>query len=677
MKYQKLKTLVLSSFLILTLFQTLFGEELNKPYLPSPHLYGVNSMAISPDGKMLATASIYRTIKLWDMKSGRELIAFTQDKDFIQLITFSYDSSKFIAITEENIKYYDMKSGKLVKKISLKDTYRYAISPDKKTIAATMSKGNIKLIDVESGKTLQTLKKDDSYLETLAFSPDGTKLIATDEFEVIHIWNPKKAKLLKSLQVTKIIQYIKSVAINPDGKTLALGGDNGVIKLIDIKSGKEIRGYQEQTKFHIQSLAFSIGGRLILSKSSFSPVKLWSVESEFYLGEFEGVSSFSFLSDNKTIALGNENGTVTLYDFTKGETVQTFGAKRESLLNPLLSPDETILASGGEDGSIKLLDIKSLKEIGRLKSDNGLVSAILFSDDGKTLFSGSLDGTIKLWDMETQKEIKTLARDGDIITSLTLSKDGKTLLITSRDKKIIVLDIENGNVVHTLTGHKESVEFATFNNDETMIISMDSEGNVKYWDAKNGKLQTTLENKKYAMLNPDESMMVFSSDYETATLLDTKSGKKLFDFSKKNGRQITTYSFSPDGKTLFIGDEDNTLTLVDIKTKKELKTFKGYWIMKLIQDGKILIAKGFDDSIIYFDLSSKKELFSIHCFADGESVAISPEGYFTLSSKEALKYINIRKMPMSVEAIDDGDYKRFYKEDLVSIKLKGEEGKKR
>lgn len=221
------------------------------------------------------------------------------------------------------------------------------------------------------------------------------------------------------------------------------------------------------------------------------------------------VESVTFTPDGKTLASGNFDGTIKLWDVESGRELRTLmGHFRgiSSVRSVALNADGNTLASAGWDTTIKLWDIRSGKELTTLTGHSNSVSSVAFSSDGKTLASGSKDTTIKLWDVRSRKELRTLKglKGRYEVLSVAFSSDGKTLASGSNDNTIQLWDVKSGKESRTLKGHSDPdwptdsirradpVLSVSFSSDGKTLASGSSDKTIKFWDVRSGKELRTL-----------------------------------------------------------------------------------------------------------------------------------------------------------------------------------------
>ncbi|MEG4188954.1 WD40 repeat domain-containing protein, partial [Microcoleus sp. Pol17_C1] len=386
------------------------------------HSDGVTSVSFSPDGKTLASASIDKTIKLWDVTTGKQIRTLQGHSDVVWSVSFS---------------------------------------PDGKTLASASDDKTIKLWDVTTGKQIRTLQGHSYRVTSVSFSPDGKTLASGSIDKTIKLWDVTTGKQIRTLQGHSDVVW--SVSFSPDGKTLASASEDKTIKLWDVTTGKQIRTLQGHS-YRVWSVSFSPDGKTLASASGDNTIKLWDVTigEEIRTWQSSSVMSVSFSPDGKTLASASEDKTIKLWEVTTGEEIRTLQGHSSLVRSVSFSPDGQTLASASDDKTIKLWDVTTGKQIPTLQGQSSWLWSVSFSPDGKTLASASQDKTIKLWDVTTGEEIRTLQGHSDVVWSVSFSPDGKTLASASIDKTIKLWDVTTGKQIRTLQGHSDVVWSVSF-----------------------------------------------------------------------------------------------------------------------------------------------------------------------------------------------------------------------
>jgi WD40 repeat protein len=287
-----------------------------------------------------------------------------------------------------------------------------------------------------------------------------------------------------------------SIALSPDGQTLALGSGWGHAKLLELATGKELPGPKPHNDW-VCSVAFSPSGKLLVSAggSEFAParnngmtsaeIKLWDLdataEREKLTGHTNKVFSAVFSPDGATLATGSADRTVRLWDIATLKERSVLQGHTDAIAFVAFSHDGSRLASASWDRTIKLWNAATRDELGTLKGHEDEVLAVAFSSDGGTLATGSADWTVRLWDLETKTERHVLKGHGGSVACVAFSPDGQTLATGSGDETIRLWNAGTGAEQATLRGHKGGVTALVFAADGKSLYSAAIDDAVRVW----------------------------------------------------------------------------------------------------------------------------------------------------------------------------------------------------
>jgi WD40 repeat protein len=504
-------------------------------YTLSKHSMPVQSVAIDPDGKVLATSGVDKLIVLWDLSSGKEIRTLAGHDGNVSGVAFGPDGKTLASSSwDKTVKLWNTSSGDVIETLpSGVALMSVSLSPDGRMVASAGSFSTIKIWDVASGRELHTMRGDAEWVIPVAFSPDsrflasGSNNLAGQTVKLWDVETGKEADLFTSF-VHK--PRVFSLAFSADGNTLAIGGDDNAVTLVDFAQATPrltLKGHSRP----INSIALSSDGRALAVAGRASEIKLWDLQAQTppknLVGHSGDVTAVAFSPDNKLLASGSNDKTVRIWDLVNGKSnalightafvkcvafspdgellasagddnaIKLWNVKTGMLLSTLLghldsihmvafAPDGKILASASGDTTIKLWDIASGRELTTLNGHSNWVEAVAFSPDGQTLASGSVDQSIKLWNVKTGAEIRTLSGHSSVVQSVAFSPDGNRIASGSWDRTIIIWDVASGREIKTLNGHADQVVSISFYRDGRILASASVDAQTKLWDVASG-----------------------------------------------------------------------------------------------------------------------------------------------------------------------------------------------
>jgi len=539
------------------------------------HTGRIWSVSFHPNGKILASGSEDGTVKLWDVTHSTLIKTIKAHRSWVRTVSFSPDGQILASCSSDGtIKLWKTGDATLLQTLKghTSTVNHISFSPDNQTLASASFDTTVRLWNIHDGTLINTLEGHKNHTRSVSFSPDGKTLASTDEDGIVKLWNVADGTLLENLPTHR--RAVWSAIFSPDGKTLATISSDSKVKLWNLEDINDNTTEPQLLKGHrgrIWSIGFSPDGKTLVSGSFDNAIKLWNLEvrePQTIKGNSTNVQAVSFSPDGKILASGSDDFKIKLWNSKNGTLLQTLNSHQGRVLSVSFSPDGNMLASGSDDKTVKLWNVQDGRLLKTLNGHRAWVRRVRFSPDGKTLVSGSSDSTIKLWNVADGRLLQTFKQARSIVTDLSFSPDGKALAVACSDGDIMLLNLKTATLTQAFPAHSNWANTVSFSPNGKILASGGSDSRVKLWNAENGRLLFTLEGHLSDVTNisfrPDGKILASSSEEGNVRVWNLENGREISTLEGHLGR-VTSVMFSPDGKTLASAGIDNTIKLWNLE----------------------------------------------------------------------------------------------------------------
>jgi WD40 repeat protein len=533
--------------------------------------YGVGSLALSPDGKKLATESGASSISIWDLEKGEMLHdeKWTQDGNVIS-VAFSPDGKTLACIGGGKIEIWD---ANMALRLHLIEDSRggcaITFSPDGKMLASISDDG-LCVWDVETRKELWNNPAKAGGCHCLAYSSNGKLLAVGSHDGAVHILAAETGKVIRACRGHT--DEVNAVAWANDNKTLISGGRDESVRVWDADNGKQLHCLKGHLGA-VYTIGVSPDGETIASGSFDHTIRLWNLASGKELlpgdGHHRFVDAIAYAPDGKTLASGGFDNMLQLWDPSTSKVIRTFPPHQEPIKSIAFSRDGTRLVSAGWDWALHLDDVDSGKQTRVIKGHNHLIYCVTFSPDDKTLASASIDSSIRIWKVETGEELRRM-EGGEVwkwVKAIAFSPDGKTLASGREDKTIRLCRVDTGKEIRQFLGHKDEVTSVAFSPDGKTLATGSWDETIRLWDVESGKCLRKFAGHTSKVtsvaFSPDGRTIVSASEDETIALWEVASGERVRQF-RGHDDEVSCVSYCPDGRKVASGSRDFTILIWDV-----------------------------------------------------------------------------------------------------------------
>ena len=653
------------------------ASDLNcpRPTVAAGHSRDVNDIAITSDGKYFISAGEDWSIILWDVLNQRPVRRFVGHKATVTSVDISPDDRYIVSGSlDKTIRIWELRTGKEVQRMTLepgafseligaivegvpyepRKVFAVVFAPNGRHVLCSSNSG-IVLIDWQKAELVRVYEKLPLGYRCVALSRDGRYVVAG-----IYVWEVETGRRIHRLE--NIGSLVTSVAIVPPDNHLLLATKDGVIRMLNMTTGEELRRYVGHTGA-VRSLAVNQNGTRILSGSDDKTLRLWDSETGQQIHSFRrltGITAVAFYPpdpDNRYV-FSAEFGGAFLWSIPLDGVVRSYRGDTSSPPNvTTISGDGRSVLNGSWNGQIICWDLKTGQQLRDMEGHESYITALSSSSDGKWILSASDDKTIRLWDAERGSEVYQWTSSEDATWWVAAFSPNDRFLLLGCGCELSLWDIQAKMKLRSF-GRKglpslcNEVVTAAFSPDnEGKYIAggyfdWDGEDRIRVWETETGKLVWKIGGAfgfgapsgliTSVEFTPNSKYLITGSKDKTIRIWDLETGKEKERL--KTGSPVKSITCSPYGKYILVVVSDKAMQLWDANTGELLHELSGHWAevesAMFIEDGRFILSSSRDGTQRIWDVESCKQLavYTATYYEKGWLV-YTPEGYFDGSSE--------------------------------------------
>ena len=432
--------------------------------------------------------------------------------------------------------------------------------------------------------------------------------------------------------------YQAKIALSPDGRT-AVGTNSKEVVVFERNTGERVRSIPAALYGSVTAVAYSPGGDILATGDWTGVIRLWNAQTGEEAGRLQGtntspVTASAFSPDGRLILTASEKQ-MTLWDAATGQKIRSLRGHEDRINVIRFLPDGRALSGSGswqgkKDNTVRLWDVSAGKEIRRYVGHLEGVYSLVVSPDGRRFVSKS--DVNRMWEVDSGKTLRTFKK---AFTAAAFTPEGKYLLTTAD---------------HSSSGFSPKIF-------------------IEKMEIRSERVVTSLAAE--CMFGP----VVFSPDGKYGVtyifeVFDLDARRKIRSRNNPHTGYVQSMQFSPDGRYVLSGGQDNQVKLCSVPDIDVKRSFQGHSSgvnsVGFSPDGRFALSASSDGTTRIWDIPTEKEIVRMIYFADGEWIAMTPQGYYTASASGD-RYLNVR-IGNRIYGIDQFR-SSFYKPEVVEAAL--------
>jgi WD40 repeat protein len=554
--------------------------------------------AFSPDGQLVAAANADGIVRVWNIHTGRQLLAMRGHTDWCWAVAF-HPAERLLASSgdDRTIRLWDLDTGTARHVLSGHEDWvrALAFSPDGQLLASGSQDAALCVWDVASGRLVRELVGHQDQIWSVAFNPISRVLASASGDGTVALWDVAATSPILRLEADG--GRVFSVAFSADGEWLATGGDSREVRVWHAHTGQQrarLSGHERR----VWRAVFE-GNRTIVSSSEDGTVRLWDLDSgdsRILQRHPDFVRSVAHHPTEPWVAAASDDHSLTIVSSRDGRTIRSWTGWGEPLYAVTFAPDGKSLFTGGRE-QVSRWQLDDLTHGERVAVHESRVWAVAVAGRTRLGASGGDDEKLRLWSIDGHGQVAALEGHGKPLWSVAFAPDGELVASGSEDRTARIWSVTSLEQVAVCAGHTSWVRAATFAPDGSMLATGSDDRTVRLWTLDARPLAPPLTGHTGRVwtvaFHPTEQLLASGGDDGIVRIWDLHRRDERIDLAGHAAR-IWSVAFSPGGEYLASGSTDGTVRVWDVDRRRIVHVLRGHsrWVRSVAfsKDGTLASA---------------------------------------------------------------------------------------
>ncbi|MDT3442993.1 protein kinase domain-containing protein [Pseudofrankia sp. BMG5.37] len=587
--------------------------------------WGIDSAAVSPDGRLGLTGGGGGMLQLWDLAAGTCLRTLPGHGGKVEAVAVTADGRLGLSGALDN---------------------------------------EVRLWELRTGRCVRVFEGHTGAVDAVAASADGRFAVSGGMDYRLRVWELHTGRCMRVLEGHT--GRVLSVAVSADGRFALSGAADRTLRLWELSSGRCRRTFAEHTG-DVMAVALAADGHLAVSCAGDKSVRVWELpDLDSYACAFQPCRPRSHAELARHEAELDRLLSDAARPVEEGHFPTALALLRRIREIPEYERDPRVLDAWRRMALFSArTGVRGTWKARVLEGHTSGVQAVSLSPDGRLVVTGG-DETIRVWELDTGRLVQTLTAPTSV-EAVGLSPDGRLVVTGGGGNKVRVWELATGREVHTLRGHTGPANSVAVSPDGRFVVSA-GDSTVRVWELATGRRVHVLrgggERVESVAVAPDGRVAVSAGGGETVWVWDLVTGNCLrtIRVGERFSATVVSSALSPDGRLFVTGDAGATLRVLELATDQLLHPPRrgGARSVALSPDGRFALvgsdSSNGDPTARIRELATDRDIHTIQGPSGGmASLAMSLDGRYLVAGGED-GTVWIWETDWELEAVEPADW---------------------